>query len=81
MHWTSGLLQNDNSKQARGVVCGEKKVLRTLPGFRLCFSRSGLEDGRMDRDEELLSSLGGWSGFEIVDFERREGDPSEIWIT
>ena len=35
----------------------------------------------MDRDEELLSSLGGWSGFEIVDFERREGDPSEIWIT
>ena len=35
----------------------------------------------MDRDEELLSSLGGWSGFEIAGFERRQGDPEEVWIT
>ena len=35
----------------------------------------------MDRHEELLSALGGWSGFEIASFERREGDSEEIWIT
>lgn len=35
----------------------------------------------MGRDEELLASLGGWSGFEIADFERKGGDPEEIWIT
>lgn len=35
----------------------------------------------MDRDEELLASLGGWTGFEIADFERKAGDPEEIWIT
>jgi hypothetical protein len=35
----------------------------------------------MGRDEELLASLGGWSGFEIADFERQGGDPEEVWIT
>lgn len=36
---------------------------------------------RWGRDEELLAPLGGWSGFEIADFERKGVDPEEIRIT
>ena len=35
----------------------------------------------MDRDTELLEALGDWAGFEIAGFERRAGEPEEIWIT
>lgn len=35
----------------------------------------------MDGDEALLSALGGWPGFEVESFERRAGEPEEVWIT
>lgn len=35
----------------------------------------------MDKTTELLRSLGGWDGFEVVATERREGSPPEVWIT
>ncbi len=35
----------------------------------------------MGKDQRLLEALGEWPGFEVVDVERRSGDPEEIWIT
>lgn len=35
----------------------------------------------MERNAELLSALGEWSGFEVTGVERQGVDPEEIWIT
>lgn len=35
----------------------------------------------MDQDQAVLEALGQWEGFEVVELERRPGDPEEIWIS